>query len=92
MKWELITHLTDKTEDLENRSRRSNIRIINVLEQAEGRDTVGFLEKFIPQILGNNNFTSPATLERAHRIGKKLDRPRPLIAKFLNFRDKEKAL
>lgn len=92
MKWELITHLTDKTEDLENRSRRSNIRIINVLEQAEGRDTVGFLEKFIPQILGNNNFTSPATLERAHRIGKKSDRPRLLVAKFLNFRDKEKVL
>ncbi|CAM4652658.1 unnamed protein product [Leuciscus chuanchicus] len=88
----LITHLKDKTDDLENRSRRSNIRIINVLEQAEGRNTVGFLEKFIPQILGEDNFTSPVTLERAHRIAKKSDRPRPLIAKFLNFRDKEKAL
>ncbi|KAG7510655.1 hypothetical protein JOB18_027576 [Solea senegalensis] len=31
----LITHLKDKTDDLENRSRRSNIRIINVPEQAE---------------------------------------------------------
>jgi len=88
----LITHLKVKTDDLENRSRRSNIRIINVPEQAEGRDVVGFLEKFISQILGNDNFTSPVTLERAHRIGKKSDRPRPLIAKFLNFRDKEKVL
>ena len=88
----LITHLKDKTDDLENRSRRSNIRIVNVPEQAEGRDAVGFLEKFIPQILGMDNFTSPVTLERAHRIGRKSDRPRPLIAKFLNFRDKEKVL
>lgn len=47
------------------------MRIIYVPEQAEGRDTVGFLEKFIPQILGNDNFTSPVTLERAQRIGKK---------------------
>ncbi|KAM9352314.1 uncharacterized protein ABDE67_007168 [Symphorus nematophorus] len=31
-------------------------------------------------------------VKQAHRIGKKSDRPRPLIAKFLNFRDKEKAL
>lgn len=88
----LIKHLKDKTDDLENRSRRSNIRILNVPEQAEGQDAVGFLEKFIPHILGNANFTSPVTLERAHRIGKKSDRPRPLIAKFLNFRDKEKVL
>lgn len=41
----LITHLKDKTDDLENRSRRSNIRIINVPEKAEGRDPVGFLER-----------------------------------------------
>ncbi|KAJ8004314.1 hypothetical protein DPEC_G00157840 [Dallia pectoralis] len=79
-------------DDLENRSRRSNIRIINVPERAEGRDTVGFLEKFIPQILGCDNFATPITLERPHCIGKRSDRPRPLIAKFLKFGDKEKAL
>ena len=58
----LKTHLKDKTDDLENRSRRSNIRMINVPEQAKGRDAVGLLEKFIPQILGNDNLTSPVTL------------------------------
>lgn len=50
------------------------------------------MEKFIPDILGKDNFTSPIILKRAHRIGKKSDRPWPLIAKFLNFRDREKAL
>lgn len=88
----LITQLKDKTDDLENRSRRSNIRILNIPERVEGQDTAGFLEKFIPQILGNDNFTSPIIVERAHRIGKRSDRPRPLIAKFLNYRDKEKIL
>ena len=88
----LIMHLKDKTDDLGNCSRRSNIRILNVPEQTEGRDTEGFLEKFIPQILGMDNFTSPVTLERAHHTGKKSDRPRPLITKFLNFRDKENLL
>jgi len=87
----LITHLKDKTDDPENCS-RSNIRIIDVPEKAEGCDAVRFLKKFIPQILGNDNFTSPVTLERAHRIGKTSSKPRPLIAKFLNFRDEEKVL
>lgn len=88
----LITLLKDKTDDLENHSRRSNVRILNVPEQSEGRDTVGFLERFIPQLMGRDNFTSPVTLERVHRVGKISDRQRPIIAKFLNFRDKEKVL
>lgn len=88
----LTTQLKDKIDDLENRSRRSNLRILNIPEQVEGHDAVGFLEKLIPQILGNDNFTSNITLERAHRVGKKSDRPRPFIAKFLNLRDKEKVL
>lgn len=74
----LITLLKDKTDDLENRSRRTNVRILNVPEQSEGRDTVGFLERFIPQPLGRDNFTSPVSLERAHRVGKISDRPRPI--------------
>ena len=45
------------------------------------------MEKFIPQILGNDNFTAPVTLERANRRTE-----RPITAKFLNFRDKEKVL
>lgn len=87
-----ITQLWEKNDDLENCNRRSNIRILNIPEQAEGRDAVGFLERLLPQMLGPDNFTSAVTLERAHRIGKVSDRPRAFIAKFLNLRDKEKVL
>lgn len=87
-----IMFLKNKTDDLENRSRRSNIKIINIPEKSEGSDTVGYLESLIPQLLGNDNFSSPITLERAHRIGRPSDRTRPIIAKFLNYREKDKVL
>uniref|UniRef100_A0A673NI37 L1 transposable element RRM domain-containing protein n=1 Tax=Sinocyclocheilus rhinocerous TaxID=307959 RepID=A0A673NI37_9TELE len=82
---------TYKTDDLENRSRRSNIKITNIPEKSEGSDTVGYLESLIPQLLENDNFTSPITLERAHRLGRPSDWTRH-IAKFLNYREKDKVL
>ncbi len=88
----LITHSKDKTDDLENRSRRSDMRILNIPEKSEGHDAVEFLERFVPHLLGEDNFNSPVILERAHCVGKTSDRPRALVAKFLNFRDKEKVL
>ncbi len=87
-----IIFLKDKTDDLEHRSRRSNIKIINIPEKSEGSDTVGYLESLIPQLLGNDNFPSPITLERAHRIRRPSDRTGPIIAKFLNYREKDKVL
>uniref|UniRef100_A0A667XYD2 L1 transposable element RRM domain-containing protein n=1 Tax=Myripristis murdjan TaxID=586833 RepID=A0A667XYD2_9TELE len=87
-----VSFLKEKVDDLENRSRRSNVRIINIPEKMEGRDTTGFLEQLIPKLLGHDNFSSPIVVERAHRIGKVSDRPRPIIAKFLNFTHKEKVL
>lgn len=47
-----ITFLKDKTDNLENRSGRSNIKITNISEKSEGSDTVGYLESLIPQLLG----------------------------------------
>lgn len=84
--------LKDKADDLENRSRRSNIKIINVPEKSEGNDMVGYLEHLIPQLLGNDNFVLPITLERAHHLGRPSDWIRAIIAKFLNYREKDKVL
>uniref|UniRef100_A0A8C6LL39 Uncharacterized protein n=1 Tax=Nothobranchius furzeri TaxID=105023 RepID=A0A8C6LL39_NOTFU len=42
-----VALLTDKLEDLENRSRRSNLRLVNVPEKIEGNDAVAFLEKWL---------------------------------------------
>lgn len=58
-----VSYLKDKVQDLENRSRRSNIRIVNLLEKSEGGNMVSFLERIIPEILGAENF------QRAHRTG-----------------------
>uniref|UniRef100_A0A671UH91 L1 transposable element RRM domain-containing protein n=1 Tax=Sparus aurata TaxID=8175 RepID=A0A671UH91_SPAAU len=62
-------YLTDKVEDLENRSRSSNLQFLNVPERAEGRDMLGFIQQLIPQLLGKMNFSSPPVIERAHRTG-----------------------
>ena len=90
--------LTGKNEDLENRSRRSNLHLIGLLENAEGRDAEAFLEKWLPDILGAESFPTAVRNERAHRVpsfptGSANSRrsapfPRPLIVKFLNFKDK----
>lgn len=94
----VITALTEKVDDLENRDRRSNLRVIGLPENAEGRDVESFLEKWIPEVLGPENFPTPLVIERAHRIPGGRPKPnspltpRPLILKFLNFRDKVRVM
>lgn len=92
-----VKTLSNKVEDLECRSRRNNIRLVGLPEKAEGQDTVTFLEKWIPEALELDSRES-LVIERAHRIGtltnihSRTTRPRTLIMKFLNFRDKERVL
>lgn len=50
------------------------------------------LLSIIPQILNPVTFDTPVVIERCHRLGKASDKTRPLIAKFLNFKNKEKVL
>ncbi|KAI2644157.1 LINE-1 type transposase domain-containing protein 1 [Labeo rohita] len=75
--------LEDKVLDLEARSRRSNLRLVNLPEGAEGEDACVFLENWLPEVLN---------LERAHRVGQKsmsnIAAPRTMIMKFLNYKDK----
>uniref|UniRef100_A0A667ZPJ3 L1 transposable element RRM domain-containing protein n=1 Tax=Myripristis murdjan TaxID=586833 RepID=A0A667ZPJ3_9TELE len=90
-------HLVDKIEDLENRSRRSNLRFIHVPESAEGRDIIAFMSRLIPELLGHENFPEPPAIERAHRSPtfRRVDdtaKPRPILVKLLNFQDKVKIL
>lgn len=91
-----LTALILKVDELENRNRRSNLRLIGLPEGTEGRDAALFLETWLPEVLGSANFPSPLIIERAHRLtGPKPApdaRPRALIMKFLNFRDKERVL
>ena len=91
--------LTEKNEDLENRSRRSNLHLIGLPEDTEGKDAEAFLERWLPDVLGAEIFPSQVRIERAHRVpsgplkSSNPDAlPRPLIMKFLNFKDKVRVM
>lgn len=85
----------EKCMDLENRSRRQNIRIIGIDEDSEKGNPTRFVVDLLTQILGRENFCSPLIIDRAHRTGPKLgpgERPRALLARVHYYTDKEKIL
>ncbi|KAL1268900.1 hypothetical protein QQF64_034263 [Cirrhinus molitorella] len=98
-----VKKLTDKVDDMENRNRRNNVRLVGLPEKEEGNDACTFLEAWIPKILEMDLSTS-LVIERAHRLGPQRNKdarmtrreastpPRTLIMKFLNFKQKEQVL
>ncbi|KAG8551097.1 hypothetical protein GDO81_018460 [Engystomops pustulosus] len=98
---QLTATLADRIEDLENRSRRSNLRLVGLPENVQGGSLRKIFEEDLPRALG----VGPRKLvERAHRIGppgvnggegtttEAAQRPRQVIAKYLNYADKEEIL
>lgn len=85
--------LRQKLDDLENRSRRNNLRFVGFPEGCEGPDALAFLRKVIPQML-NIDFQGVLEIDRAHRSlarrGPDGQPPRPIIARFLRFQDRER--
>uniref|UniRef100_A0A3B3S9S0 L1 transposable element RRM domain-containing protein n=1 Tax=Paramormyrops kingsleyae TaxID=1676925 RepID=A0A3B3S9S0_9TELE len=82
-----VTLLSNKLDELENRSCRSNLRLVNVLEKMEGNDAVAFLKKWLPEVLGPETIPTPLYIERAHRLPSRThsnrpSTPRVLIANF----------
>ncbi|KAJ8416962.1 hypothetical protein AAFF_G00328400 [Aldrovandia affinis] len=88
-----VSELTSKMDDVENRNRRSNLRLVNLPERVEKGNAVAFLEKWLPDALGLETFPAPLIIERAHRLPGALQcsAPRVMIMKFLNFQDKSHA-
>ena len=97
-----VTYLKLKAEDAENRSRRSNLRFLHVQQsRGEPRDLSEFVGKLVQQLLGEEAFPVAPVVERAHRSitnsepqpgFKKPKGPPSILAKFLNFQDKDKIL
>ncbi|KAK1904349.1 LINE-1 retrotransposable element ORF1 protein [Dissostichus eleginoides] len=85
-----------KVDDLENRSRRNNIRITGVPEKVEGPQPTAFMELFLAETFGAEAFPSPPAVDRAHRVTTarktQSDTPRPFIAWIHNFQTKERIL
>lgn len=94
----LHTKMEDKLLDLESRSRRDNIRIYGVPEEAEKESTtmVSFVENLLHGGLELTEDMPDLQIERAHRsVGPKppVDAPpRSIIIKFLSFKTKETIL
>ena len=87
---EEISDLKDKLDDLENRARRQNLRLVGFPEGVEGSNAITFLEEWLPKILGLESGT-PIEIERAHRtLQRRPDeggRPRAMVIRLLRFTD-----
>ena len=89
-----VSHLWDKIDDLENRSRRNNLVLYNVPEKSESNpsDCTYFLRALSKDFIKLNPQQIPA-FERAHRTPSgparmNEEHPRPIHILFPTFQDK----
>ncbi len=89
-----MERLTEKMRDIEDRSRRNNVRLVGLPEGLEGSDVAGFLRvnlsKWIPSLKGRN-----IEIDLAHHVydgGRGSDRPRTLIFRVLRWHDRSEIL
>lgn len=91
-----VSQMSEHIDDLENRGRRCNLRLVGLQEGAEGSDPVHFFERWLPDYLKIATKAGRIKLDRAHRSLAPLpgpkQRPRPVIIKFHNFTDKQRVL
>ena len=84
-----------KNSELEDRSRRNNLRFSGFTEKAEGAETWEESENLIREFIERNleMESKDITIERAHRTGSKINgKKRAIIVKFLNYKDKDAVL
>ncbi|KAJ1101993.1 hypothetical protein NDU88_007054 [Pleurodeles waltl] len=65
-----LLYLRSKITDLEDRSRRDNIRLFGMPENEEGPDVQAFLSFVLPK-LTSLTFDPPLEFQRAHRVDPK---------------------
>ncbi|KAJ1210757.1 hypothetical protein NDU88_006119 [Pleurodeles waltl] len=84
---EELGSLRAKLTDLEDLSRRDNVRFFGIPEQKEGADIKAFLSSLLTDHFGIE-FSPPPEFQRVHRIGPphkaSANKPRPIIACFLS--------
>ena len=91
-----LENLTDKADDLENRSRRNNLCFEGIPEESENRkETWAEAEMKVMKIM-EEQLQLPVRdikVERAHRVGvRKTTKPRAIVVKFLNYKDRERVM
>ena len=88
-----VNNLREKIREMEDRSRRNNIRVDGMKEN-ENENWEVTKEKLQELIKNRLGIQNKVVIERAHR-GKqkfKTDKPRTIVAKLLNFEDKQTIL
>lgn len=92
----LLKVIASKNENLEARSRRNNIRVIGISENTNTGRMDDYAERLLCNTFGASAFSPHLTVERAHRsLGPRPPPggvPRPIIARLLNYRDRDTAL
>ncbi|KAJ1088931.1 hypothetical protein NDU88_002085 [Pleurodeles waltl] len=90
-----VEALQERVEDAEGRFRRNNICVIGLPEGKEGRDATQYVEDWL-RALTMVKLSIHFTIERAHRIHGRRPPPgappHPLIAKAVNYRDRDTLL
>ena len=93
-----LTDLTDKTVDLEDRSRRNNLVFFGFPEN-NNKDTQEDCDQLLTKILQDKNIIGDlndgSVFDRAHRLGPRRndqERPRPIIVRVTFFKDKQHIL
>ena len=83
----------DRLDSLEDHSRRNNIRVDGLAEQNVNENWEQTAEAVRKLVKDNLGIAENITIERAHRVGRKSsEKPRTVIAKFLQFKDRDAIL
>ena len=99
-----IDELYDQQEYLENHSRRNNIKVLGI-QESEGGETWEESEKLVKDAIKEHlKIEDDLLIERAHRVGKPrppyrhvggskvASKPRPIVARFQIWKEKEKVI
>lgn len=82
-----------KLEDLKNRSRRNNVRVIGIPEGTKGNHPSAFIETLLLEVFGEQSFTRKPQVDRAHRSlappSKPNQDPRPFIVRMHHYQMRE---
>ncbi len=92
------TKVQEHIDDLDNRGRRCNVKILGIPELKEGDDMIQFLQQQIPVMLERQFPT--LEIQRAHRVPtgpprreqRVGDRPQPVMVNILRYQVKEDIL
>ena len=88
-----IEHLEDKIDDLENRSRRNNLCFEGIEESTN--ETWQDTENKVKFLISSHMPEVGGCIGRAHRVGRRSSaesKGRKIVARFLNYKDRESVL